>query len=153
MSALDGIPMDGAWFRAEGQVGGAPSMIRARQDLGKWLPAATLTTRIIIKWQCRSPVDVGFPSPADYEEIHSFEDTLMNFVQEGAILAFVLTSGGIVEYNLYTSDTSWFMERLNEAMMHKPVAPIEIAAESDPDWSEYRSLMRLCGFEDSAARQ
>ena len=48
-------------------------------------------------------------------KLPAFEETLVSFVEEGAILAFIITSGGIVEYNFYTSDHEWFIERLNEA--------------------------------------
>jgi len=95
-------------------------------------------------------LEVGLPSTIDYDEIKSFEDTLMAFVQEGAVLAFVVTTNGVVEYSFYTSGGEWFIERLNEAFMDKPTVPIELAAEDDPDWTEYRSLMDAVGLGPAA---
>jgi hypothetical protein len=125
-------------------------MIRARQDVLARLPAASLSTRIVVSWSCRAPLEMGLPSSDDYEEISAFEETLINFVQEGAILAFVFTSAGIVEYSFYTSDQEWFLDRLNEALADKPPVPIEISAEDDPDWTEYRSLMQAVGIDGAA---
>lgn len=125
-------------------------MIRARQDILARLPAASLSTRIVLSWSCRASLEMGLPSREDYGEITAFEETLINFLQEGAILAFVFTSAGIVEYNFYTSDQEWFLERLNEALADKPPVPIEISAEEDPDWAEYRSLMEAVGMDDAA---
>jgi hypothetical protein len=150
MPVVDGIPSDGSWFRAEGGTAHQPTMIRARQDVLARLPAASLSTRIVVSWSCRAPLEMGLPSSDDYEEISAFEETLINFVQEGAILAFVFTSAGIVEYSFYTSDQEWFLDRLNEALADKPPVPIEISAEDDPDWTEYRSLMQAVGIDGAA---
>jgi hypothetical protein len=57
---------------------------------------------------------------------------------KSSILAFVVTSAAIVEYTFYTSDPEWFVERLNEALADQPPVPIEISAEADPNWTEYR---------------
>lgn len=147
---VDGIPSDGSWFRAEGGTADTPTMIRARQDILARLPAASLSTRIVVSWSCRGPLEMGLPSSDDYEEISAFEQTLINFVQEGAILAFVFTSAGIVEYSFYTSDQEWFLERLNEALADKSPVPIQISADDDPDWAEYRSLMQAVGIDGAA---
>lgn len=147
---VDGIPSDGPWFRAEGGSEDAPRMIRARQDILGLLPAPSLTTRVVVTWACRAPLNVGLPSASDYDEINDFEDSLVNFVQEGAVLAFVFTTSGVVEYNFYTSDSDWFVERLNKALSDKPSVPIELAAKDDPDWTEYRSLMRAAKLEPAA---
>jgi hypothetical protein len=143
---VEGIPGDGAWFSAEGGAKDRPTLIRARQDILPLLPVPALSSRIVLSWSCRSPIEAGLPSAEDYEEIASFEETLLSFVEEGAILAFVVTSGGIVEYNFHTSDQDWFIERLNEALSDKPPMPIEISAEDDPDWTEYRALMDAVGL-------
>lgn len=126
-------------------------MIRAREDILGLLPAPALTTRVMVSWMCRAPLESGLPSSDDYDELGDFEGTLVNFVEEGAILAFVYTTEGVVEYNFYTSDSEWFLERLNEAMSDKGDVPIEITAESDADWSEYRTLMSAVGDAESAA--
>jgi hypothetical protein len=148
---VSGIPSDGTWFAAQGGTPGQPTMIRARKDLLAHLPASDLSTRIVLSWSCRAPLPSGLPSNDDYEELGSFEETLVRFVDEGAVLAFVFTRGGIVEYSFYTSDSGWFMERLNEALADKPVVPIDVAAEDDPDWAEYRSLMRAVGLGGNTA--
>lgn len=147
---VDGIPSDGSWFRADGGPADQPTMIRARQDILALLPAASLSTRIVVSWSCRAPLETGLPSPDDYEEITDFEETLVAFVEEGAVLAFVITSAGTVAYSFYTSSQEWFLERLNEALADRPTAPIEIWAEQDPDWMEYRSLMQAVGVDGAA---
>jgi hypothetical protein len=146
---VSGIPSDGTWFTALGGGSEHPTMIRAREDILGLLPAPGLTTRVMVSWSCRVPLTSGLPSPDDYDELGDFEGTLINFVEEGAILAFVYTTEGVVEYSFYTSDAEWFLERLNEAMSDKGDVPIEIVAEQDPDWSEYRLLMGAVNGEAS----
>lgn len=140
-AVVDGIPTDGQWFLAQGGTREEPTIIRARSDILSLLPAESLTMRVVVSWTCRAPNEFGLPSSDDYGEIAAFEETLVSYLEEGAILAFTYTTGGVVEYNFYTSDTEWFLERLNEALDDEPPMPIEIRAEDDPDWEEYRSLM------------
>jgi len=147
---VGGIPGDGTWFTALGGARDRPAMIRAREDILGLLPAPSLTTRVMVSWTCRTPLESGLPSPDDYDEIGDFEGTLVNFVEEGAILAFVYTAEGVVEYNFYTSDSEWFLERLNEALDDKAGVPIEITAEEDADWGEYRTLMQAVNRADPA---
>jgi hypothetical protein len=142
MASVNGIPSDGMWFLAKGKT----SMIRARQDLLPAVLGAGLSERVIVTWQCRSPLSSGLPSNTDYVEIKEFEGLIVRFLEEGALLAFVLTEAGAVNMNFYTSDTEWFVERLNEALEDKPVQPIELTSESDPEWSEYRAMLEAAGM-------
>jgi hypothetical protein len=141
-AVVDGIPSDGQWFLAQAGTREEPIMIRARSDILPLLPAKSLSMRIVVGWSCWSPNQFGLPSSDDYAEITAFEETLLSHLEEGAILAFTHTTGGVVEYNFYTADTEWFLDRLNEALEDTPPVPIEIGAEEDPDWTEYRSLMQ-----------
>ena len=149
MGSVNGIPSDGRWFLAKGKT----SMIRARQDL---LPAALgagLNERVVVTWQCRNPLSSGLPSNTDYAEIKEFEGLIVRFLEDGALLAFVLTQDGAVNMNFYTSDTDWFVERLNEALEDKPVQPIELTSESDPDWTEYLAMLEATGMSAASGNQ
>lgn len=149
MGSVNGIPSDGKWFLAKGKT----SMIRARQDL---LPAALgagLNERVIVTWQCRNPLASGLPSSTDYAEIKEFEGLIVRFLEDGALLAFVLTEDGAVNMNFYTSDTDWFVERLNEALEDKPVQPIELSTESDPQWTEYQAMLEATGMSAASGGQ
>ena len=142
MGSVNGIPSDGMWFLAKGKT----SMIRARQDLLPAVLGAGLNERVIVTWQCRNPLSSGLPSNTDYAEIKEFEGLIVRFLEDGALLAFVLTEAGTVNMNFYTSDTGWFVERLNEALEDKPEQPIELTAESDPEWSESRAMLEAAGM-------
>ena len=149
MGSVNGIPSDGKWFLAKGKT----SMIRARQDL---LPAALgagLNERVVVTWQCRNPLSSGLPSNTDYAEIKEFEGLIVRFLEDGALLAFVLTQDGAVNMNFYTSDTDWFVERLNEALEDKPVQPIELTSESDPDWTEYLAMLEATGMSAASGNE
>ena len=151
MPVVNGIPSDGPWFRAQGELHGSPLMIRARQDLLALITDCDLPIRVIVKWKCRAPLSLGLPSPDDYHEISAFEESVMSFLEGGAILAFVLAHDGVVEYNFYTRDSAWFVGRLNDALADKPIVPIDLTSEDDSDWTEYRSLLRRVGMDGSAA--
>jgi hypothetical protein len=149
MASVNGIPSDGPWFLAKGKT----SMIRARQDLLPAVLGAGLNERVVVTWQCRNPLSSGLPSNTDYAEIKEFEGLIVRFLEDGALLAFVLTEDGAVNMNFYTSDTGWFVERLNEALEDKPVQPIELTAESDPDWAEYRAMLEATGMSVASGGQ
>ena len=148
MSTLSDVSSDEPWFVAQGEWHGQPVMIRARDGLLANASAANFPIRVVIEWACSSPHSSGLPSEADYSQISAFEEAVVNFLCEGAILAFVVTHSGSVTYNFYTSDEDWFLERLNEALSDKSVVPITLSAYNDADWSEYRSLLEGCGRED-----
>jgi len=149
MGSVNGIPSDGKWFLAKGKT----SMIRARPDLLPAVLGAGLNERVVVSWQCRNPLGSGLPSNTDYAEIKEFEGLIVRFLEEGALLAFVLTEDGAVNMNFYTSDTGWFVERLNEALEDKPVQPIELTSESDPDWTEYRAMLEATGMSTASGGQ
>src|SRR5262249_24138231 len=116
MHYVNGIASEGQWFLAQGTA----VMIRARQDLLTVGPESGLSERVVVTWQCRAPIEIGLPSESDYKEIAEFEEILVAFVEEGAILAFVVTQDGCVNLHFYTANSEWFLERLNEALADKP---------------------------------
>ena len=69
----------------------------------------------------------------------------MEFLEYGAILAFVVTQGGTANLNFHTSSQDWFVERLNDALGDKPAMPIELSGVEDPDWSEYQAVLDAIG--------
>jgi hypothetical protein len=148
VATLSDIPGDGPWFLAEGELQGEPMMIRARQDLLALAATESLPIRVVIEWTCDAPLSHGLPSESDYARISAFEQVVVSFLGEGAVLAFVITHSGSVTYSFYTSDTDWFIERLNDAMSDQAVAPISISADDDAGWSEYRNLLKTCGIEE-----
>ena len=150
-AVVDGIPSDGQWFLAQGGTPEEPTIIRARSDILPLLPAESLTTRVVVSWNCRAPNAFGLPSSDDYGEIATFEETLVSHLEEGAVLAFTYTTAGVVVFFFFLCVFEWFIERLNEALDDKPPMPIEIRAEDDPDWEEYRSLMEAVAASDESA--
>ena len=144
MASVNGIPSDGEWYLAEGR----SSMIRARQNLLPLAAESGLTERVVVTWRCRAPLPSGLPSRADYAELAQFEGLLVEFLEYGAILAFVITQDGTANLNFYTSSEDWFLERLNDALADKPAMPIELSGVEDPEWSEYRAVLQAIGKEN-----
>jgi len=151
VTATGPVPSDGPWFRAEGQLEGSPTMIRARQDLAHLFPVPGFGTRIEVRWTCQSPGEDGLPSPSDYEAISAFEHRVVGGLGQAGVLAYVFAHRGVVEYTFYCSGVAPFIDHLNEVLEDQPAMPIEISGEDDPDWTQYRELLNACGIDQGAA--
>ena len=81
----------------------------------------------------------GYPSIAELEVLHSFENRLVKALEPGgvAVLAMVLTGRGEREFVLYASDRKEFLHRLSQMPQETDRYPIKIYCNEDRRWEYY----------------
>lgn len=95
--------------------------------------------RLNIFWEMSEYFENGFPSEAELDKLHGFEDRLINAVEsdEFSIMSMVLTGNGEREFVFHTPDPQEFVRRLTN--MHQEVEryPIQINLNEDSTWAYY----------------
>ena len=112
-------------------------IVRYRGVFPEWVSRKDWSSLVGITWRLKGKA--AMPSKAESAQHYNFEEALQNAV-EGAhvgVLAVIITGEGRVEWLYYTPSHDKFMAALNSALSGKPVLPLEISLEKDPDWSNY----------------
>jgi|SRR5215213_4674308 len=139
-----------SWAINEGSLeNGLPFILRFREDLPDDKEIERLNRLIVISWFFESADGTGMPKEADLQQMEDFEDLMDEaLVEKGtARLMTVFTGEGIREWQFYTDDEEFFIEKFNEAMAGKPVLPLEIEALEDENWDAYKDYTGL-GIEE-----
>jgi len=137
-----------AWSIAKGTNPDKPTVLRFRPNLAAFIGDARYPRRLIIFWSFEGGPS-GLPDHGQAEEMGAFEDAIIAALDPDrlAILAFVFTASGQREWHFYVSDVGQVGERINEALAGKPIFPIELHVEDDPDWSEFAAVIQGCSEE------
>ena len=154
MEAVFGSLCDvGSWFVAKGELEDLPTIVRGRTGLGDLREHPALSLRLTIRWDYACD-DEGLPDADASSALGTFEETLVSALESAglAILTMVFTHGGCRIWTLYASDIEEISRRLNAALPHDPPLPIQMSAEEDPSWNEYRKMIEgtRLGSEDPA---
>ena len=147
---IGSITSAGSWFIAQGELEDLPTFVRGRAGLGDLREHPALSTRLTIRWDYACNDD-GLPDAEASSALEAFENTVVSALESDglAILTIVFTHGGCRLWTLYASDIEEVSRRLNEVLPHDPPLPIQMSAEEDPSWNEYRKLIEGTGAGDS----
>ena len=135
-----------SWVMDEGELdNGLPFTLRFREDLPDEGDLKKLTTLIVVSWVYDSENGTGMPTDEELNRMEAFENLMDDaLVEKGtARLMTVFTGEGIREWQFYTDDEDFFMEKFNEALNEQPVLPLEIDAFEDENWDAYNDLTGL----------
>jgi Family of unknown function (DUF695) len=85
----------------------------------------------------------GMPVSPDREMQDEFEETICTALNAvaGSTLALVVTGDDLKEWTFYAESIDLFMDTLNEALAGKPIVPIEIHNDEDPEWTVYTRFL------------
>ena len=139
-----------SWVVEEGELeNGLPFNLRFREDLPDEREIKKLNTLIVVSWFFESENGTGMPKDEELQRMEDFENLMDDeLVEKGtARLMTVFTGEGIREWQFYTDDEEFFMEKFNQAMNGKPVLPLEIEALEDENWDAYKDYVGL-GIEE-----
>ena len=90
----------------------------------------------------------GMPSADETEVI----DRIMNLLTESlerskiAILTAIHIGGKQALYVYYTQELQAFSGKVNELLGKLPSLPIQIGATGDPDWTDYKQMLKKFGI-------
>lgn len=134
------------WAIAEGTVeNGLPYIIRFREDLPNEETRKKLSTLIIVSWVFEFDDGSGMPTSEIAGQMEDFEDLIDEaLIEKGtARLMTVFTGDGLREWQFYTDDDEFFMQKFNEVLEGKPVLPLEIESFVDENWDAYNEYIGL----------
>lgn len=131
------------WTFADGTLHEKPIEIRFREQVDQEQASGQYGQCIQIAWNAdRIDDGTGFPTPEELSDIDAFNQKLMTALEaeQHGILVMVLTSQGIVQWILYCRDLDEAQADLNTIPTDTGLYPIEVVADSDPEWDTYTQL-------------
>ena len=143
------ITEEETWTAAEGEHDGIPFLLRFRPNLQAFIETKNYNTRLTLLWNYDSDNASLMPDDETMELMEKVEDSLVAIFEDDlqAILSFVYLGHNQKEWHWYSSDIVETGKRLNKALSHFDVLPIELSSEDDPEWNEYNEV--LAGADDS----
>ena len=108
-------------------------------------PILTLTQKIRIVWEYSECENGSFPSDEELGVMADFENGLDLQFEEStnSIFVFSVVGDGLRQWVFYAENVETFMNNLNKCLEVLPQLPIELEAEEDKDWSEFKEVLAL----------
>ncbi len=143
MEGLSDIIKNDQWAVAEGTHNDLPLMIRFRNKLSFGRSTSNHPQLIRIYWDYTSH-ESGMPSTDDSQSMEVFENRLVEALETdlSGVLAAAITTNGYREWVWYCQSTEIFAEKLHNMPQEADPYPIEIEAESDPEWDYFFNQVR-----------
>ncbi|MCM1369275.1 MAG: DUF695 domain-containing protein [Candidatus Amulumruptor caecigallinarius] len=127
----------------EGEHGGT-IMVSGRDYLEKIMESGKFPNLIRVSWKYNAQGN-GLPDTQDAELMERVSEALETefHADKCAWLVAVYTGEGLREWIFYAGNLNIFNKVFNRALEDIETIPIEITAESDPDWEEYKEMRGL----------
>lgn len=136
----------GEWWTAPAEADdGRLIMVSGRSDVSKFRDNPRFHIRYTISWRYSNAADATMPTDTDATIMEEVTEALCKALAKDpvAVLTGIYTGAGIRDWVFYTLSTHILTRKLNEALAHLPVLPLELSAEEDPDWEEYTEMSQL----------
>ncbi len=119
-------------------------MVTGRRDVDLFMSNPKFNIRIEITWKYDGDAS-GMPDKTTSETMEKVQDALQTmFIKDPvAVLTGIYTGDNERNWVYYTLSTHIFGRKLNEALSEFALLPIEIYAENDPEWHEYREMKEI----------
>ncbi len=132
----------GQWWTAPAEsLDGRLIMVTGRRDIDRFRSNPKFKTRVEVTWRY-SGEPSGMPDTATAELMEQATERLQRAFDKDpvAVMTGIYTGDDERNWVFYTLSLPIFGRKLNEALDDMPVLPLEISAESDPDWEEYDEM-------------
>lgn len=103
---------------------------------------AEFSTRIGVAVPLNDPTEDGLPQGAEFAELNEMEDLLERRLTAGneSLLAGVITTNGMREYVLYSSNAGKAIEKIQQVAAELPHHTLQWIVDDDPQWQVFRGL-------------
>ncbi|MBQ7941924.1 MAG: DUF695 domain-containing protein [Muribaculaceae bacterium] len=120
---------------------GALVMVTGRKDMEPVMETGKYIYRVEITWRYEGDSS-GMPDEATSLLMEEVQYALQNdFMKDPvAVLTGIYTGNGERNWVFYTMNLRIFDRKLNEDLAQFERLPLELYAESDPEWNEYREM-------------
>jgi len=127
------------WGVIRGEHQGQPMLVRVNLGLTQVVGHPDYGVQMGVAVPLNSPLPDGWPAPQEDEQLRAIEENLQRELEgtERAVLAAVITTGGMREFVFYTRSRDWIREwaaRFNKATDSHTV---QVMAQQDPKWSVF----------------
>ncbi len=146
------LKIDDEWYTSPGESeSGKLIMVTGRCRLQRVIESGKFNDRIEITWRYTPDKD-GMP---DYETSSLMEkvtDALQDELSHdnAALMTGIYTGDGQRNWIFYTINPRIFQSILNRALADFELLPLELYAEKDPEWLEYKEMVEQAGITDIA---
>lgn len=119
-------------------------MVTGRDGMDEAMGSGKYTCRVEITWPYEASAD-GMPRSEDAELMGRVDDALRDaFRKEKAcVLTGIYTGDGERNWIVYTKNPRIFNSVLNRALEPFELLPLQLYAENDPEWEEYRQMREM----------
>lgn len=132
----------GQWWTAPTQSeSGRLIMVTGRNDVKKFMDNTRFNIRVTLTWHY-SGDSSGMPDKPTSELMEQAQDRLITVFAKDpvAVLTGIYTGDDERNWVFYTLSLPIFGKKLNEALADLPLLPIDISAENDSEWNEYKEM-------------
>ena len=137
--------LPGEWWTAPADAeNGNLIMVTGRDDVDTFRNNPRFTTLYTITWSYHAGAS-GMPDDADAETMQQVTEALARELKKDpvAVMTGIFTGDGQRNWVFYTLSPHILTRKLNEVTAHLPLLPLELSAESDPDWAAYDEMAQL----------
>lgn len=116
-------------------------IVTGRKGIEPAMATGKYNDRIEITWKYE-PEQNGMPDYATSKLMEQVDDAIRQAFKadQAAVLTGIYTGDGERNWVLYTLNPRKFQYMLNEALNTFDLLPIELYAEKDPEWLEYKEM-------------
>jgi hypothetical protein len=137
----DNIPT-GPWAMVQGSNQGKLLLARVHKGLGAIVGHAAYPFRVGVATRVRATAANGMPTPEENATLQEVEDRLQLALEaeREAILVVALTTNGVKEWVLYTSDVEATKRRMESFGPTVKTHQLQMVIREDKHWDVYRQL-------------
>ena len=137
----DQIP-PGSWAVIQGSNQGNLLLARVRRGLGDNVGHAAYPFRVGVVTRVLAVAANGMPTPEENDALQALEDRLCQTleVDREALLVVALTSNGVKEWVLYTSDPESTKRRMQAFVPTVSSHKLQMVVQPDSGWAVYRQF-------------
>lgn len=124
--------------------GGRTVIVTGRDNMEKQMASGKNRYVVRVSWRYNSLPD-GMPDEIDAEIMGRVTDAIETTFRKdkAAFLVAIYTGDGQRDWLFYTANLGIFGKVFNRALEDIETIPLEIDAQSDPDWEEYNEMREL----------
>jgi hypothetical protein len=131
-----------AWHVLEGQYDGRRMLVRLNAALTEAEGHPDYGFQLGVAVPLNDPLDDGWPTPEEDQQLEAIETRLQKELEETrrAVLAAIITTGGMREFVFYTSTRDWIEAWAPRFDQETEGHAIQVMVRPDSEWSVYRSF-------------
>lgn len=116
-------------------------LVTGRGDIDKFRNNPKYSIRVEISMPYDHKPD-GMPTTEGAQLLENMLEPLRETFDKDpvAVITGIYTGAGIRTIVFYTLSVNIFNKKLNQALAHLPLLPLEIISENDPEWAEYAEM-------------